>query len=226
MRDGGVDAMSMPMLPVWLRVVCVVVLGAVVVVHIGHGWARPGQRRWWHAGHVVMAAGMALMYGLPAMGHAVWNRAGLALFSLATIALAAVTVVLRGREGVLNPLWLFSGLDMLAMTYMFVPSSFRPSLLTVVFLAYLAGQVAAWGSGLWDRLPVWRRGGTGAPAARAVASSVHAGVRGPALLSAEPVAETEPEPVVGLTLHSTVAVRLTIAVMAAGMAAMLALMSM
>ena len=149
MHGGGMDAMSMPLLPGWLRVACVVALSAVVMVHVAHAWAR-------------------LMYALPTMSHAEWNRVGLALFSLATIAMAAVTIVLRFREGALNPLWLFSGLDMLAIAYMLAPSPARPAWLTVVVVAYLSGQVAAWGFGWWDRLPVWRPRVTGAPRAAAM----------------------------------------------------------
>ncbi|WP_345606749.1 hypothetical protein [Pseudonocardia adelaidensis] len=54
-------------------------------------------------------------------------------------------------------------------------------------------------------------------------SSEGVGERGPALLTAGLAAGADP--VMGLTPHSTVAVRLTLGVMAAGMAAMLALMS-
>jgi hypothetical protein len=218
------DAMSMPLLPQWLRVVWVVALCVVGVVHVGHAWARPGQRRWWHTGHIVMAGGMGLMYALPLMSHLVWRGAGLALFCLAAVTLVVVAVVLWRREGVVNPLWLFAGVDMLAMSYMLAPSWARSAWLTVVIVVYLVGQVAAWGLGLWDRLPVFRAGLAGAPSVGAVASSSRGGGRGPALLSADPDVETRPGPVLGLTGHSTPAVRLTLAVMAASMAYMLAVM--
>ncbi|GAA5125658.1 hypothetical protein GCM10023320_40370 [Pseudonocardia adelaidensis] len=70
---------------------------------------------------------------------------------------------------------------------------------------------------------MWRRRVADAPEARAVTSSEGVGERGPALLTAGLAAGADP--VMGLTPHSTVAVRLTLGVMAAGMAAMLALMS-
>lgn len=224
MHGGGMGVMSMPLLPQWLRVVWVVALCVVVVVHVGHAWARPGQRRWWHTGHIVMAGGMALMYALPVMSELVWRRMGLALFCLATVTLAVVTVVLWRREGAVNPLWLFAGVDMFAMSYMLAPSWARSAWLTVMIVVYLVGQVAAWGFGLWDRLAVFRVGRAGAPSVGAVASSSGGGGCGPALLSADPDVGAGSGPALGLTGHSTPAVRLTLAVMAAGMAYMLAVM--
>lgn len=224
MRGGGMGAMSMPLLPQWLRVVWVVALCVVVVVHVGHAWARPGQRRWWHTGHIVMAGGMALMYALPVMSQLVWRLVGLALFCLATVTLAVVTVVLWRREGAVNPLWLFAGVDMLTMSYMLAPWWARSAWLTVMIVVYLVGQVVAWGFGLWDRLPVFCPGRAGVPSVGAVAGSSRAGGRGPALLSADPDVRARPGPVLGLTGHSTPAVRLTLAVITASMAYMLAVM--
>lgn len=219
----GEMTMSMPLLPAWLRVVWVLALSTAVVAHAGHAWAMPGQRRWWHVGHTVMAVGMALMYALPRMHHPVLYQAGLVLFVLLAIAEIAATVVFRHREGVVNPLWALAAVDMLAMAYMLLPMAFRPGWLTFVFVVYLAGQVVAWAFGAWDRLPVFRPSGTTSEAsARGRAAAGRSD--GPALLATDPVPEYDAGSVVGLTTHSTVAVRVTLAIMAAGMAYMLAVM--
>jgi hypothetical protein len=44
------------LLPGWLRGVWIVAACAVVVVHLRHVWVMSGQRRYWHVGHVLMAA--------------------------------------------------------------------------------------------------------------------------------------------------------------------------
>ncbi|MDR7303699.1 DUF5134 domain-containing protein [Haloactinomyces albus] len=219
--------MSMPLLPMWLRIVWVVALCGVIVTHVGHAVAMPGQRRWWHVGHTAMAAGMALMYLLPRMQHPALYRAGLVLFVLIMVAEAAATAVFRRREGMLNPLWLLSAVDMFAMAYMLLAPAARPVWLTWVLVAYLGGQVLGWAFGLWDRLPVFARGlpATVAPGDSPTAvERTHRHEHAVTPLADDPAPEAAPGPVVGLTAHSTVAVRVTLAVMAAGMAYMLAIM--
>lgn len=219
--------MSMPLLPTWLRVAWVLALCVVVVLHGGHAVAMPGQRRWWHTGHTVMGVGMALMYALPRMQHPALYRVGLVLFALMTVAIVAATMAIRRHEGTLNPLWILSAADTLAMTYMFVPPTSTPRWLTYVFVVYLCCQVVAWACGLWDRLPVFRQpvlaGGasrrTGAPDTASERDE-----RSPELLPADPHPEASTGRLVGLTVHSSLAVHITLAVMAASMAYMLAVM--
>lgn len=231
MHDG-MDTMTMTMqlLPTWLRVVWVVALGAVVVLHVGHAWAMPGQRRWWHVGHTAMAVGMALMYALPRMLFPGLYRVGLVLFALLTVTVAAVTVALRRHESTLNPLWVFSAVEMLVMTYMLLPPSVTPSWLTYLLIGYLSVQIVGWAFGLWDRLPVFRRpvlAGSAPDTGATIDTLVRdtdGGERSPALLPADPHPEASTGPVVGLTAHSSAAVHVTLAVMAASMAYMLAVM--
>lgn len=224
---GEMAAMSMPLLPMWLRIVWVVALCGVIVTHVGHAVAMPGQRRWWHIGHTAMAVGMALMYLLPRMQHPALYQAGLVLFVLIMVTEAAATAVFRRREGILNPLWLLSAVDMFAMAYMLLAPAARPVWLTWVLVAYLSAQVLGWAFGVWDRLPVFARR---FPAAAAPEGSPTAARRTPqhenavTPLADDPAPEAASGPVVGLTAHSTVAVRVTLAVMAAGMAYMLAIM--
>ena len=224
-------SMITPLLPLWLRLAWIIALGAIVVTHVGHAVAMPGQRRWWHLGHTAMAAGMALMYLLPRMQHPDLYPAGLVLFALVTLAEATATTVLRRREGVLNPLWMLATLDMLAMTYMLLPPPTRPTWLTTAVVLYLAAQALVWSLGGWDRLPVFRRGSPRrTPTATRVSPNAepdsvqHPGPAPPTPLTTDPAPENATGPVVGLTAHSTVAVRLTLAVMTASMAYMLAVM--
>lgn len=225
MRDGMDTGMSMPLLPPWLRVVWVVALGVALVLHVGHAWAMPGQRRWWHVGHTMMAAGMALMYALPRMLYPGLYRVGLVLFAVLTLAVAAATVAVRRHEGTLNPLWVFSAVELLVMTYMFLPPPATPSWLSYLFVGYLVVQVVAWAFGLWERLPVFRTPvlAGGGPAA-AHTDDTGGDEPGPTLLSADPHPEASTGPVLGLTAYSSAVVHVTLAVMAASMAYMLAVM--
>ncbi|TNC24222.1 DUF5134 domain-containing protein [Amycolatopsis alkalitolerans] len=190
--------MQSALLPGWLRMVWAAALVLVALAHLKHVITMRGQRRWWHTGHTVMAAGMALMYLLPAMDHPVLYQAGLAFYVAAVAALAATTVTNWREEGVLNPLWVATTIDMVAMAYMLLPA--RTPVLTAVFVVYLAGQAVAWSLGLWSRVPVLApvpaggEGAAGSPASSAV---------------------------VGLTAHTSPVVLASLAVMAAGMAYML-----
>lgn len=194
----------MPLLPSWLRLAWTAVLCGVLVLHLVHAWAMPGQRRWWHAGHTVMAAGMVVMYLLP---HLTRQVPGAALFAVLTASSAGAAIVFRYREGVLNPLWVASAVDMLAMTYMLLPAAVRPAWLTGVFVTYLTVQVGMWALGLWDRTPAFHRSGGAEPAVLDV-----------------PPSNAAPTAVVGLRAHSTPTVRLSLAAMTASMAYMLVAM--
>ncbi|SDP73458.1 hypothetical protein SAMN04487905_1088 [Actinopolyspora xinjiangensis] len=222
---GEMAAMDMPLLPMWLRIVWVVALLAVMAVHTGHLVVLSGQHRAWHTGHTVMAAGMALMYLLPRMQHPELYRAGLVLFALVALVQAVITVAFRAREGAVNPLWLLATVDMLAMVYMLLPPTTRPDWLNWVFVAYLACQTVAYGLGAWDRLPVFTSR-TPTSVTAGVATTEHAREHEHAVtpLSAEPAPDPTAGPVVGLVAHSSLGVRVTLAVMAASMAYMLAVM--
>lgn len=204
MRGDMGTMMSMPLLPSWLRLVWAAALCAVLVLHLVHAWAMTGQRRWWHAGHTLMAAGMTLMYLLPAMTHRPLYTAGTVLFAALTVTLAGATAAFRHREGVLNPLWVTSAADMLVMGYMMLPATARPGWLTSVLVGYLTIQVVVWALGLWDRAPAFR---SPAPAVLDVPANT-SGAGG----------------VATMTAHSAPTVRISLAVMAASMAYMLVAM--
>ncbi|HVV11998.1 MAG TPA: DUF5134 domain-containing protein [Amycolatopsis sp.] len=191
--------MRNPLLPEWLRLVWAVLLVVVAFAHLRHVVTMRGQRRWWHIGHTLMAAGMAAMYLLPRMDHQALYRSGLALYVVVAVALAATTAAHWRREAVVNPLWVASTLDVVVMVYMLLPV--RTPTVSGVFVVYLAGQAVAWALGLWSRVPALRP------------------------VPADGTAGTEPggsaTVAVGLTAHSSPIVLSTLAVMAASMAYML-----
>jgi len=98
--------------------------------------------------------------------------------------------------------------DMLAMTYMFLPMSDWVPVVTGILIGYLVLQCVAWAGNLWAHLPLYVRGSPAADTA----------VAGDAPGAASAHAFT---PRVGLTGITDGSVRATLAVMAAGMAYML-----
>src|SRR5699024_658783 len=157
------------------------------------------------------ALGMAAMYLLPTMSHPGFGRLGLATFAVVSIAVLGATVLHWRREAVVNPLWLATTVDMLAMTYMFLPMSNWIPVITGVLVGYLCLQTIAWATNLWARVPLYAgdtsRSGT------------------PALTDGPGAAASRAfTPRVGLTGITDRSVRATLAVMAAGMAYMLVAM--
>ena len=217
---------STGLLPSWLSIGWAVALAGVVWVHAGHAWSMPGQRRWWHLTHIVMAIGMALMYLLPRMQYQPLYSVGLVLFAVITVAVITATVVARSREGAVNPILVVSALDYLAMTYMLIDPGLRPDWLSYLFVAYLASEIVAWGARWFDRLPVFTGPAVTAPVVAvasggpgaARAAQQNSSASGPVLLSAH---ATPGNVTAG---RSELSVIVTLAVMAASMAYMLAVM--
>lgn len=205
------EPMTMPLLPQWLAITWAVILLAVTAVHVWHAWTMTGQPRWWHIGHTAMALGMAAMYLLPTMSHPGFGRFGLAAFAVISVVVLVAAVLCWWREGVANPLWLATTVDMLAMTYMFLPMSTWSPALTGILIGYLVLQLVAWATNLWSRIPLYATNpATSAPSATTDAPG-----------AADSRTFT---PRVGLTGNTDGSVRATLAVMAAGMAYMLAAM--
>ncbi|WP_116049730.1 DUF5134 domain-containing protein [Amycolatopsis palatopharyngis] len=202
-------SMTNPLLPDWLRLVWTLLLAGVAVVHIGHVWTMSGQRQWWHVSHTVMAAAMVVMYLQPHSESPRMYEVGLVVFALLSVGLAAIVVSLRRREQALNPLWVSVVVDLLAMTYMFVPAASRPAPLTSLLVLYLGVQAIAWTTGLWSRVALVRG---------AVPAVAEAGAAGGAA-APDGAGQT-----FGLYATSALDVRLTLALMAAGMVYMLVVM--
>jgi len=226
---GGMGSMtSMRLLPDWLRAAWAAGMCVVMALHLWHAARIRGQSRWWHAGHVLMAVGMALMYALPQMSHPRLYHAGIAVYSVAAAAALAAALASSWRTGAIDPLWAFAALDMGVMIYMCVTD--RVVALNWMLVAYLGGQFIMWTLNLWCR---WTEFPTTTPPVPPGDSAVGAGWRadvgrspgGQAVLApARPIAVRTPEGAPGLLAHCSPSVRMTLALMAAAMAYMLALM--
>jgi Domain of unknown function (DUF5134) len=207
---GPMDSMmNMSLLPVWVRAAWAVALVAVALMHVWHARCMSGQPRWWHIVHVLMSVGMLAMYADIHQRGLNWLIA--VVFAAAAVALTVTVGVLRRRERSLNPLWVATTIDILAMVYMGVimlPSVRGPATLTWVFGVYLAGQTLAWAGGVWDRVPVLH------PAAAAAA--VRVGGKSLNALAAPT------RPTVHLTAHVSIDIRIGLTAMVASMAYMLA----
>lgn len=205
------------LLPGPLRLGWGAALGAAVVVHAGHAFAARRQRRWWHIGYTVAAGGLASMYLLPGSVSSVGSVARLVLLTALSAALVTVMLAVRSREGVLNPLWVASVVDVLAVGYLLLPKSWQPPTLSYLLLLYLGYQALAWTAGLWNHMPVAGSSSHAHVASRATASLTRTGGR-----AAHPAPGPDPDahgaghrPDV-LRAPAELTVRLTLAIAAAG----------
>jgi hypothetical protein len=144
------------LLPGWLGAVACAVFAAVALSHLRHMAQTGGQRRPWHACHVLMAVGMALMYlqgGLlsPAVMQDFWHVA------LAGAGVLAAVWALWGASGAVNPVWLLTALDVGAMLFMFsghagqAGHAGQPALGWVIS-TYLVGDACLWVVDAYRRL--------------------------------------------------------------------------
>lgn len=137
----AVTSGGLHLMPTWLGLVFTVALVAVVVAHVRHLVEAPGESRLWHASHVLMGVGMAVMFAPAAIDHiaipaVVWQL----LFANAAGVVLAL-LLFRTLEGrATNLLWLAAAADLAAMVYMWL-GQILP-LLSWVLVGYsLAGCV-------------------------------------------------------------------------------------
>lgn len=207
-----------------------------------------GRHRRWHASHVLMAAGMVVMF-LPTNGMLIPAAAGVWVFALAAGLLALALFIARLRGAALGPLWAANVVDLAAMAYMFAMMSTRLAWVSVPAAAWFAVQALGWATGWLGR--VLERGGLGEtapPTHHAAATTTVAGQEPDPSPTAEvheistqeQGGEQTGAPVGVMTItaavtsrvaaiqrrvvdggHQDWSVRLTLSVMAAGMAYML-----
>jgi hypothetical protein len=139
-------------LPNWLAIVWTFVFLAIFVIHLRHVAQTHGQRRLWHSGHVLMAAGMVFMFAPASLDHfnisaTFWQ---LAFANAAAVMVAWVLFqVLSGRAA--NLLWLVIAVDLGAMVYMWSPNGFVAPI-TWLLVAYFAIQALLWATNTFRRL--------------------------------------------------------------------------
>ena len=152
-------------LPSWLGVVWVVLMAAVAVVHVRHLLTLPDITRAWHTGHVLMAAGMVVMFWpggtllTPTVG-----VVGRVVFVVAALAAATWSVVDRRRRGRWTSVWPLLTADLAAMVWMFAvmapggagmgaamgpggSTSMGPTWVNAVLALWFAVEAARWLSG-------------------------------------------------------------------------------
>jgi len=134
---------GMHLMPAWLALIFTFALVVVVVSHARHLIDTPGESRLWHAGHVLMGLGMAVMFAPSAIDHIplpaiVWQL----LFANAAGAVLAL-LLFRTFEGrATNLLWLGAAADFAAMSYMWLGQALP--LLSWVLVAYSLAACVFW----------------------------------------------------------------------------------
>jgi hypothetical protein len=131
-------------LPSWLAVILTLVFLAIVVIHARHVIETHRDRKLWHSGHVLMAAGMLFMYAPASLDHfgipsTFWQLAF--ANASAAIVLWLIAQTLSGRA--VNRLWLVMAIDLAAMVYMWSPNGFVAPI-TWILVAYFTYQAYLW----------------------------------------------------------------------------------
>ena len=131
-------------LPNWQAVFWTLVFFSILVEHVRHVADTHGERRAWHSGHVVMAAGMLFMYAPGSLDHfgipsGFWQL--VFVNASGAVLLWMLAQALLGRP--VGLLWLLLAIDLAAMVYMWSPSGFVAPI-TWVLVAYFTIQSILW----------------------------------------------------------------------------------
>lgn len=205
--------MSNSWLPRWLDVVCTVIFLVILVAHAVHALGVRGRSRPWHGVHVLMALGMLDMFW-PADEMPVPATPGKVTFAVAAVgALGATAWFSRGERGMSWP-WLIAAVDLGAMAYMFEMMESKNAVVTVLLAAWFLVEAAGWASG---------RLSTVAEREALSLAAEHDGVVSDAGRGPDVAADRSPVTVLAVRRHGTYtrSVRLSLVVMALGMAYML-----
>jgi predicted neutral ceramidase superfamily lipid hydrolase len=139
---------TVSILPVWLAIVWALAFLVVLAVHERHALESTGQTRIWHCGHVVMAAGMAIMFVSSADSSVlpIPNASWAAVFAGLALAILIWCAAQVASRRAINALWLLAAVDMAMMAYMRVEAS-RTAALTWLLVASYCGVFVLWASG-------------------------------------------------------------------------------
>jgi hypothetical protein len=140
------------LLPVWLGVVAALAFLAIAASHLRHMWASDGQRRPWHACHVVIAIGMVFMF-LPASLDPLAVPLGFWRVAFACAGLVAALWAAAGNARVPVLMWTLTAFDLGAMLYMWsVPDRPGTAAVSWLLVAYLVGSAGMWAVDAYRRI--------------------------------------------------------------------------
>jgi hypothetical protein len=137
------------LVPEWLGVVGAAIFTVIAVSHLRHLATAVGQRRPWHACHVLVAVGMAFMYAPTAI-----DPLGIpARFWQIVFAVACVLAALWSMSGTQRTptlMWLLTAVDLGAMVCMWPPNV--SASLRWVLVIYLSVQASLWAMDAYRRV--------------------------------------------------------------------------
>ena len=149
MSTGGGGSGVPVLVPEWLGIVGAMVFVVIAISHLRHLATAVGQRRPWHACHVLIAVGMAFMYAPTAIDPlGVPNRFWQIVFALACV-LAALWAMSGTQQGP-TVMWLLTAVDLGAMVCMWTPNV-SPSLRWAL-VVYLGVQALLWALDAYRRV--------------------------------------------------------------------------
>ncbi len=197
------------MLPDWLRIMWVAIYALILVLHLvlhlRHLNTMGGQERTWHSSHVLMALGMVYMF-LPAGIITLPSMVGIVVFALAALAATGWIVYALASQRPLDFLWVILLIDMLGMAYMFAITQVMLGALTYLFAVYFVIEMGCWFLGAFNQFNQFNQFTQPDPHQQVFPATVGAVAL---KANARPLASA-----------SSLTVRLTLGLMAAGMAYM------
>jgi len=150
MATGGSHP-ALNILPEWLGVAWTLVFLLVAASHLRHMLDTTGQRRPWHACHVLMAFGMAFMYA-PAILDPLTVPASFWRVIFACAGLLAVTWAIGGVGRAATLVWLLTAVDLAVMLFMWSGPATGTAALSWLLAGYLLVEAAMWTFDIYRRL--------------------------------------------------------------------------
>ncbi|MGA8745968.1 MAG: DUF5134 domain-containing protein [Solirubrobacterales bacterium] len=146
MTMAGAGHGATNILPDWVAVIWTLVFIAIIAIELRCVIDGGGQRRFWHAGQLLIALGMAFMYAPSSIDHfnipsGFWQLA----FANGTVLIVFWMLAEALARRSINVLWLVLAIDLAAMAYLWSPSGFQ-SPLAWLLVAYFAAQSLLWAS--------------------------------------------------------------------------------
>jgi hypothetical protein len=143
----GMKPMGTDLLPPWVTWLWLIALAAVLVLHCSHLVRMGGQRRWYHASHILMLVSMLYMYASMEFRWT-WLSHSLqaVIFSMTTAAIIVWMVYRFVQRQPFSFLWVLALIMQAAMIYMWLPN-WAPAL-TWTLVVYFGLETVAWLAGL------------------------------------------------------------------------------